>query len=275
VVPIDGTGFSSASVEIQAASLASVLVVSPEQIHVTLAAPTEIAGKRVRVRDPLGETVDFYPSWTGGPLSTSPSTAPSDPYVNAIPIFPLQTYLQATAGGSTRVDSGWIAVQNPNQDSVDVSCELEDPVGDYQSTIAVKIPAGGSYYQNVSTLGIPLENRALVLASAPVRMLGLTSYTNHYSVPPYLPQKSVGPLAATSAGPRFVAVYKGSLAWSWQTGGARPAVQTFQVFTQRTAVGLTPADLCRAFTAEPSRLRPRPLACDPRFCRPQSRWRSP
>jgi hypothetical protein len=72
VLPIAGTGFSSAtSVQIEGASVASVTVVSPTLINLTLAAATEIMGKHIRVRNAGGAQVDYW-----GGLGTSFFTFP-------------------------------------------------------------------------------------------------------------------------------------------------------------------------------------------------------
>ena len=192
----------------------------------TLGAPTEIAGKRVRVRNPDGAQVDFFPSWTGDVLSTSPN----DPYFNAFPIVSLEAYRQGVTG-SFRVDSGWLVVQNPNPDPVDVALQvLEDNYSPLRET-TLRIPAGGASYQKLSTLGVPLENSVRVLASAPVRIVELSAYTNYFSLQPAVSQRSISSVSPIDLGPLRVEADRGgdSLAWLWQTGSARPAAKTFFV----------------------------------------------
>ncbi len=99
VVHIDGTGFTAATaVDIQAVAISSVSYVSPTRIDVTLAGPTELTGKRVRVTNPDGTQVDFYPAWPGPPVNPSST---QDPFANALPILPLEAYSQATLEGSS------------------------------------------------------------------------------------------------------------------------------------------------------------------------------
>ncbi|HTS31536.1 MAG TPA: hypothetical protein VMH81_36945, partial [Bryobacteraceae bacterium] len=67
-IQISGTGFgSSTTVEIDAASVASLQVVGPQQIQLTLGAPTELTGKRIRVRNPDGSEADYFPSLPSSP----------------------------------------------------------------------------------------------------------------------------------------------------------------------------------------------------------------
>jgi uncharacterized protein (TIGR03437 family) len=229
VLRIDGSGFTSASiVEIQGAIVSSVSLVSPQQLNVTLGGATEIAGKRVRVRNTHGGPVDFWPSRISGVLSTSAT----NPYFNSFPIVPAQAYTQARTP-AFRVDSGWLVLQNPNAGPVDVA--IESMISNLQITgeTRLRIAAGGSLYQDVGSVGITLENSVAILASAPIQMLELTSYTNYFSVNPPEKTKTATLPNPMALGPLRVNVNRGddSLAWVWQTGGAPLTAKSFSVYS--------------------------------------------
>ena len=140
---------------------------------------------------PDGAQVAFYPAWLGPPVSTGSG----DPFANALPILPLGAYAQATYG-AIPINSGWLVLQNPNANPVDVA--IENPV-----PAQLRIPAGGYSYQNLATLGLQLEIGWRVLASAPIRMLTLTAYNDVYGQPPAL-IITASPLIPLNLGPLIV-----------------------------------------------------------------------
>ena len=226
IMKIAGTGFAAdTTVEIQAASLASTLLVSPREIDVTLAAPAQIDGKRVTLRNSNGEHVDYFPAWRGDPLSTSSA----DPYFHALPILPLQTYMQGIANPGTRIASGWFVLQNPNPGPADITLQVLDFGVQFTGEQTLTIPAGGAAYLSSAELGLPVETQVRVFATAPIRALELTSYAR-YPVPPSAATNAVTPLSADYLpAPLTVQANPDALAFTWQIGAAKPGPQTFGV----------------------------------------------
>lgn len=255
VIRMDGTGFNpAATVDIQAA-VATAAYVSPTQFDLTLAGPAEISGKRIRIRNPDGEQLDYFPAWAGGVLSTSPD----DAFFNTFPILPLQAWRQAITY-AFRVNSGWLVLQNPNADAVDVSLELFLGNASVTGQTLVRIAPGGYSYQSLAALGVPLENSLRVLASAPVRIVELSVYTNYFTVPPYVAQKGTSGVMPLDLGPLRVEADRGSdsPSWIWQTGTAKPAAQSFHVrapYRERSAaftVSVATASGAKWLSAAPS-----------------------
>src|SRR5688572_15023868 len=116
VIHILGGGFDSAtSASIDGVVVSSLLISGPDRIDVTLGAPSEITGRRIRVVG-AGNEADFFPA-----LETDAvTTAPNEPVANAHPILPLKSRRSATTGGLARV-AGWVVVQNPNLVPAEVS----------------------------------------------------------------------------------------------------------------------------------------------------------
>ena len=114
-VRINGRGFTqSSTVHIDSVVLASTTFIGPQEIDITLAAPTDVTGRRVVVQNPDGTQADFYPALRGTVISNPYELRSADP--NALFTFPQQTYLTGSYEGW-----GALALQNPTLQSVDVS----------------------------------------------------------------------------------------------------------------------------------------------------------
>lgn len=215
-----GTGFSSATIaDIEGASVSSVQFSGPQQMDLTLGAPTEIAGKRIRLRNPDDAAIDFFAAWSGDPLTT----LPSDPFENVRPILPLVVRAAAETPDLPR-QSGWLTVQNPNSTPVEVAVQRTS-VGFVEEQTVLTIPAGAAS-------NLPYEffydGTLRVLASAPVRagmltrpmLKGMTSSV-----------KVARPLLGFRAKPLQLYVGPQSLDWAWRVGAAKPASKTIGVYT--------------------------------------------
>ena len=164
-IQISGTGFGASTiVEIDAASVASVQVLGPQQIQLTLGAPTELTGKRIHVRNPDGSGGDYFPS-----LPSSPVTgAPLAPLAGLLPILPLETYRAAITSQPSDRDVVVVALQNPNPAAVDV---LIQSLLASSQPVTSTIPPNGWIFLSPRLGESPFGNN--VLASAPVRMVQL------------------------------------------------------------------------------------------------------
>ncbi len=123
-VAIQGTGFAqNASVKIDGASVLSSSVVSPRLVNVTLAGSTELAGKRIVVRNPNGFTAE---TWAG--LDTGVYT------------FPFSATSSASCGLTEPPpgEQATLAMLNSNPASAQLDIDPAVPVW-------VAIPSGGVY----------------------------------------------------------------------------------------------------------------------------------
>jgi hypothetical protein len=87
VLQISGTGFASTTaVAIDGVSISGPQFVSPQQINVTLGAPTEMTGKHVHVINGGGAQVNYYAA-----LPSAPSNSVA-PYPGLHAVVPLTTF---------------------------------------------------------------------------------------------------------------------------------------------------------------------------------------
>jgi hypothetical protein len=139
VLRIEGTGFSTGTaVEVDGVSLASLDVVSPSLINVTLNAATEITGKHIRVRNANGAQLDYWVG-LGSSLYTFPLSKTSAAVCSKEPGFP------------GYADPLHLVLQNPNPAEAQVtvtnivSLSIPRP-----ATISTRIPRGEIYTTNIS-----------------------------------------------------------------------------------------------------------------------------
>lgn len=227
VVRIDGTGFTPATtIEVEGVVVASVEFVGPKQINLTLGGQTEIAGKRVRVTNPDGSELDYYPSLAG--VAVTGSGAPA---TGSQLLMPLAA---SEAGISTRVfwalAPGGIAVRNPNPGPVDVVVQATDEAAVIQFEKVLTLPPGGSIYQD----GTGFFHAWLkAFATAPVQMLEFDG--SCFDCGPYSTPLGAQPLRAMTVPPLQLYVVGDSPVWNWRIGSAAPQAQTFLVVGEQLA----------------------------------------
>jgi uncharacterized protein (TIGR03437 family) len=225
VVRIRGTGFTpGTSVEVGGVSVSSVRFVGPEELGLILGAPAEMTGKRIRLSDPEGSQVE-YVSWL------RPITESGYVYNAGWTIFPLETAAAATffVGNPPH---GY-AIENPNPTPVDV-IQADINYDILAGLTRFTLPSGGGYSTILS--GNRFTSRTRVMASAPIRMLGLgfnplleehLLIADPYGVRAYY---SVEPMPG-SIPTHELSVTPRSLSWDWQVGSPLPATQPVMVTT--------------------------------------------
>jgi uncharacterized protein (TIGR03437 family) len=167
---IQGTGFTpSTAVEIEGVAIASSEFPGPDLIKVTLAAPTEMSGKRVRLRNPDGAQVEYW-AW----LHYSPELFAGSPAsacgIGCKLIFPLNAAAAASLGrpfASPHPAHGFeLALQNPNPVPVEVTIT---EAGKVQERVSDIIPAWGSRHLLISN---PPNTAVQTNPPMPIRILG-------------------------------------------------------------------------------------------------------
>ncbi len=209
LVRIEGTGFTrSTEVAIEDVSLASVQFFSQEEVDLTLAAPAELTGKRLRVRNPDGEEIAHY-SWLR-------SEAPE----GEIPIFPLRTYAGASViPGGPSFQRGF-AIQNPNLGPIEVTLANLDMMGRVIVDSRTAPIASGESYVTMAT-GSRYSNKLFLTSPDPVRVIEFYRY--YYQAP------RGGFPAQPDAMPKPALGATGSMYVTWQVGAPPPAPQTLHV----------------------------------------------
>ncbi len=224
VVPVYGTGFTAATtVTIDGAAIASTQFVSAQEIDLTLAGETELAGKRARVID-SGVEFDYF-CFQPNPLINFPSTIGRSGYLidlaNAQPLFPLfastgyQAYSEEVGGA--------IDIQNPNAAAASVTVTTAPaccgpPIAGTPTTLS--IPAGSwAVFDGGDDMIITVQS------SLPVRVVSLEVCT--LSASPQICLGTANPYDVAALGPPAPILSPTSLAFAWQTGTPAPAAQTF------------------------------------------------
>ena len=215
LIEIDGTGFTSATTaEIDGVSIASMQVASPQKILLTLAGPTELNGKRIRVVNPDGSEVDVFPFIPGVPFSE-----PGQPLDGVVPILPLQKYTAAVFGIGGSFNSRWMAIYNPNAVAVNLLLDTTNPVDYFTGERLLNIPAGGWMFDHSSGYGTG-DGNVLVLASAPVQLVQLSESNIMQTV------RFGSPGNAVTVSPLQILPGTSALSWVWQPGTPAPAPQS-------------------------------------------------
>lgn len=220
-IDIEGTGFGdTTTAQIDGASIASQHVTGSQTISLTLAGPTELTGKRIRVTNPDGSEVNAFAFSPGTPVS-----APGQTLDGVIPIFPLQSYTAAAYERGGSFSSAGVAIMNPNADAVQLLLDTTSAGGDFVGEQSLTLPPGSSLFAPLKTLGSQ-GGGTLILASAPVRMVAVTAT---FGSLPGSSSLSASPLSATTVPPLQVAQdpsQPAALSWVWQTAAAAPQVQS-------------------------------------------------
>lgn len=188
VVHVQGIGFKPGTqAQLSNLKASSIAVVSPTEIQIVLAEPTQMTGKKIQVTNPDGSQDTYFSYQRGTPLGQS-----NQPLLaSAVPIFSSAAYSRAvfaTADPVTGEFTG-IAVQNPNLAAAAVSFSLfsstDAPLG--SSTIVV--PADYRLMREMSELtgvAAPPGSYLVVSSDVPVEMFGFLGNTVTGTVVPYV-----------------------------------------------------------------------------------------
>lgn len=188
VVHVEGIGFQPGTqVQLSNVKASSIAVVSPTEIQIVLAEPTQMTGKKIQVTNPDGSQDTYFSYQRGTLLGQSDQPLLS----SAIPIFSSLAYSQAVfaMGDLSTGEFTGVAVQNPNQTAATVTFTLfslsDTPLG----TSTIVLPANYRMMRETSELAgvAPPPGSYLVISSGvPVEMFGFLGNTVTGTVLPYV-----------------------------------------------------------------------------------------
>jgi len=190
VVSIQGIGFQPGTqVQLSNVKTSSITVVSPQEIQIVLAAPTQMTGKKIQVANPDGSQDTYYSYMRGIQLDQSARPL----LASAKPIFSSVTYSQAAfASGWSMTTSEFdgLAVQNPNQAPATVTFTLFSVSNVPLGSSTVVIPAGNYLMKETSELtgGVapPPGSYMVVSSDSPIQMFGFLADDLAGTVLPYV-----------------------------------------------------------------------------------------
>ena len=188
VVHIEGIGFQQGTqVQLSNIKTSSITVISPQEIQIILAEPTQMTGKKIQVTNPDGSQDTYFSYMRGTALGMS-----SQPLLaSALPIFSSVTYSRAvfaSAESSANQFSG-IAVQNPNLDAATVTFSLFSPSDTALGSSTIVIPGGYRLMRETSELtGVtpPQGSYVVVSSDRVVEMFAFLGDNLTQSVVPYV-----------------------------------------------------------------------------------------
>jgi len=190
VVSVRGIGFQSGT-QVQASSIkiGSITVVSPQEIQIVLAAPTQMTGQKIQVVNPDGSQDTYFSYMRGVPMA--PSVRPL--LASAVPIFSSMTHSQAvfTASEATTASQyGGIAAQNPNLTPATVTFTLFSSLDAPLGSSTVVMPRGHHLMLETSELTqgvVPPPGSYLVVSSdLPIQVFGFLADDAAATVLPYV-----------------------------------------------------------------------------------------
>jgi uncharacterized protein (TIGR03437 family) len=220
IIQVSGTGFTpTTTAQIDGTLLSSTKFVNPQQLTLTLAAPSNLTARRLTVQNPNSPPATFFCSLHGD-FSQRPT---SGPLANIQPIFPYQLYAAANAGNFVLSQNG-IALQNPSATPINVTIQPDNPDGGATpAPTYITLPPGGSYFQSGVTLGgaATFATSLDILPASPIRI----AVVGPYQFPGAFATLTGIPLPVTQVG----AVINGSvdlpnpLTVNWTIGTPAPA----------------------------------------------------
>ena len=176
VVSILGIGFQSATqVQLSGFAASSIAVISPQEIQIVLAAPTDMTGKRIQVVNPDGSQETYFSYLRGVRSGQSNRSLLS----SAIPIFSSLTHSQAVLTVASLANSNQfsgVAVQNQNLTPAAITFTLYSPSNESLGTSTLVLQSGTYLMYETSEVvqGItpPKGSYLTVSASQPVQVFG-------------------------------------------------------------------------------------------------------
>jgi uncharacterized protein (TIGR03437 family) len=220
IVPIQGTGFTSSTVvTMDTVAIASTQFIGPNEIDVTLAAPAELNGKKVRLQD-SGPAIEYFCFEPGAPDQNT------DPlYARTQPLFPLLAW--PAMEFRTPSSGGAIALQNPNRSPVEIdsrTVRLTTPPLPSKAATATIPPGSWALYG--SPIAYP-EYNTFISASLPIRAVLICQGVGA-GLPALCPFPVTPSAPPPTPGEQFSAI-PGSLSWRWNPGSPPPPPQTVRL----------------------------------------------
>jgi hypothetical protein len=187
VVSVQGMGFQAGTqVQLSNIKTSSITVISPQEIQIVLAEPTQMTGKKIQVTNPDGSNDTYFSYMRGIPLGQSEQPL----LASALPIFSSVTHSQAvfSSGDAGAGEFSGIAVQNPNLAPATVTFNLFSVSRDALGGSTIVIPSGYRMMRDMSEVtGVaPPPGSYLVISSdAPVQTFGFLGDDAAGTVVPY------------------------------------------------------------------------------------------
>jgi hypothetical protein len=188
VISVRGIGFQSGTqVQLSNMKASSISVVSPQEIQIVLAEPTQVNGKKIQVTNADGSSDTYFSYMRGVRLGQSSQRL----LASALPIFSTSTYSQATfsSGDLSASEFSGIAVQNPNPGSATVTFTLFSSSNVALGSSTMVIPSGTRIMRETSELtgAAPQPGSYLVVSSdISVQMFGFQGDKVSETVVPYV-----------------------------------------------------------------------------------------
>ncbi len=236
MLQIQGTGFdASTSVAVDGVAISSSLLVSPQEIDVTLGGQTQIAGKHFHVAGANNQAVD---SFAAPPSAPSPPPSPFAPLTGVQPLKRSLAALTAAVGNNDLLErvstTEAYAFLNPSQEPVTVTFQSADATSlKLLGLETLIIPPNTCYFVNMSATIDALGVNSFLWMQASAPILGLVYEFTLDTFGPAPPQVSVAPFAPVTvqAGQGLqIPVSPPAVSWNWQQGAALPAAATVSVF---------------------------------------------
>jgi len=188
IISIKGIGFDSSSkVDIAEAAIATTRFVSANLIQVTLSAPLDIRGKRIRVTNAYKELVTYYPYQR----TTKQGTSNHPLIASSIPIFAQTSwkvgFFRPTASGT--IFSG-IALQNVNAVRANVVLRLTRNgvlLATQNVILGVKSSLARDLAEMFPGVAAATGTRLRVSSDQPIQMMGLLADDSTRTVLPINP----------------------------------------------------------------------------------------
>lgn len=194
VVSVQGIGFQPGTqVQLSAVKASSITVVSPQEIQITLAEPTQMTGKKIQVTNPDGSQDTYFSYMRGTPLGQSIQSL----LASAVPIFSTVTYSQAEFASEDNVSTNefsGVAVQNPNLTPANVTFTLFSSSNTPLGSSTISVPSGYRMMRSMVELtGVapPQGSYMVVSADTSVQMFAFVGDNVMGTVVPYFALSSL------------------------------------------------------------------------------------
>jgi hypothetical protein len=215
VLHIQGLGFTpSTTVRADDFIISAARYTGPEDIEVTLEAPTELTAKRFVVQNADRSEVEHFSS-----LRYRPDTDLSPHF-----LFPAQAWPAQRVANLNDRRPIVVAIQNPNLSSVDVTIQTVVVTGGVRvkgNAVNRTIPAGSSWVQRFNA---GLNTIALINSSGPIQALQIQTQPLYYQLVRLYPSQIDFPPLQVTANPS-------ALYWQWQIGSPVPPSKAIALST--------------------------------------------
>jgi hypothetical protein len=152
VVSVQGYGFQrNTRIQLSNIKASSIAVVSPQEIRIVLAAPTDMTGKQIQVVNPDGSQDTYFSYLRGAPFGRSNRSL----LISALPLFSSLTHSQAVfaaASFSSAQQFSGVAVQNQNLAPAIVTFTLFSSSNASLGSSTVVLPSGSFIMRESSEL---------------------------------------------------------------------------------------------------------------------------